>query len=192
MNFATRIDRVKAKVSVLKQDIAEKKERLEQCQDEKESALEAKVILQLAAKNTQKNIEVHFSDLVTKALSIVFDEPYTFVPEFVERRNKTECDFWFMKNGEKLRPRFSVGGGVRDVASFALRLSYWKLENSSPVLILDEPFRNLSRTLVPKAAETLKYLSNMFKLQMIIVTHSDEIMKQADKIFEVNKGVVHG
>jgi DNA repair exonuclease SbcCD ATPase subunit len=112
------------------------------------------------------------------------------MPEFVERRNKTECDLWLMKDGQKLRPKFAVGGGVRDIVSFALRLSYWRLEKSSPVMILDEPFKNLSRNLIPKAVDTLKYLSNKFNLQMIIVTHIPELAEQADRLFEVEQGQV--
>ncbi len=186
-----RIRNLIARKEMLEKDLKDKESILKQHKNEKEAAIEAKIILQTAAKNTQKNIEIHFSDIVTKAMHIVFDDPYTFVPEFVERRNKTECDFWLVQNEEKLRPRFSVGGGVLDLVSFALRLSYWKLERTSPVIILDEPFKNLSRKLIPKAAETLKYLSNKFNLQMIIVTHIPEIAEQGDRVFNVDNGNVY-
>ena len=191
MMFEERISAVKARKKILEKDIESKKRQLEAHEAEQESAIEAKVILQTAAKNTQKNLEIHFSNIVTKALMVVFDDPYVFAPKFIERRNKTECDLWLIKDDRKLRPKFAVGGGVRDIVSFALRLSYWKLERSSPVIILDEPFKNLSRTLIPKAVDTLKFLSEKFNLQLIIVTHIPEIADQADRLFEVDQGQVN-
>lgn len=189
-DYIQKINRLEAKKELLTNDLNKKKNQLEKHKKEKEAAQEAKIILQLAGKNTQKNLEMHFSDLVTKALHIVFDDPYIFSPEFVERRNKTECDLWLKRNEEKYRPRFAVGGGVLDVIAFSLRLAYWKLENADSVIILDEPFKNLSRTLIPKAAETLRYISNSFNLQMIIVTHSPEITEQGNKVFNIEEGEI--
>jgi len=190
MTLEKRINALKARKKVLEEDIIKNQSLLEEHEKEKESALEAKIILQTAATNTQKNLEIHFSNIVTKALKIIFEDPYTFVPKFVERRNKTECDLWLVKDNKMLRPKFAVGGGVRDIVSFALRLSYWKLERSSPVILLDEPFKNLSRHLIPKAVDTLKFLADKFQLQLIIVTHIPEIAQQADRLFEVEQGNV--
>lgn len=188
--FDDKINELKARRKIVKEEITKSKKSLENHEKEKEAIQEARSILQVSAKETQENIEHHLSNLVTKAMHIVFEDPYTFQPEFVERRNKTECDFWLIKNEERLRPRFSVGGGVMDIIAFALRLAYWRLENSSPVIILDEPFKNLSDSLIPKAAETLKFLSNEFGLQMIITTHITEITNQADKVFSIKNGKV--
>lgn len=192
MKYNQRLQKLKIRKDLLQKDIDKIQEKLYSIDQEKTYAQEAKAILQVAAKQTQRNIEIHFSDLITKALHIVFDSPYTFVPEFVERRNKTECDFWLVKDDNKLKPKFTVGGGVLDIVSFALRLSYWKLEKSSPVLILDEPFKNLSRNLLPKAVQMLKYLSETFKIQMIIVSHSPEIIDIGDAVFEIENGKLQG
>ncbi len=190
MNFEQRINSIEAYKTILEQNIEKKKDILKEHQQEQKNAIEAKIILQIAAKNTQSNLEFHFSNIVTKALHVVFDDPYKFVPEFIERRNKTECDLWLIRDDQKLRPKFAVGGGVRDIIAFALRLSYWKIEKSSPIIILDEPFKNLSRNLIPKAINILRFLSNKFNLQMIIVTHIAEIAEQADSLFEVEQGQI--
>lgn len=188
--FEDRIQEHKARKKIIEEEIEEKKKVLFSHEEEKEAIQEARIVLQVAAKETQENIEAHISNLVTKAIHIVFDDPYIFQPEFVERRNKTECDFWLVQDNEKYRPQFSVGGGVMDIIAFALRLAYWRLENSAPIIILDEPFKNLSKTLIPKAAETLRFLSNELSLQMIITTHIKEITEQADKVFSVKQGNV--
>jgi len=188
MSFESRINSLNAEKKVIENDLKKKQNELQSYQEEKEAAEEARIILQTAARKTQQNIEIHFSDLVTKAMQLVFDNPYVFQPEFIEKRNKTECDLWFVKNNQKLRPRFASGGGALDVASFALRLAYWRLEKSAPVLILDEPFKNLSRNLMPKAVEMLKMLSNEFGLQIIMITHIQEIVEEANKVFKIQGG----
>lgn len=188
--FDNRIQNLKAKKEFIDSEIKRKQKELEKAKEEKQAAEDARTVLQLAAKETQRNLETHFSNLVSSSFEIVFDNPYEFKPEFVERRNKTECDLWFIRDGKKLRPRFSSGGSVRSIAAFALRLAYWRLEKSEPLMIFDEPFKNFHADRLPRVAETIRYLSDELELQMIIVTHIPEIAQQADKVFEVKEGEI--
>ena len=190
MSFKSDIDKLETQKQLLENDLSEKKAELQKCHQEIEAAEDARMIQQLAAKKTQENIEIHFSDLVSKAFALVFDDPYTFIPQFVERRNHTECDFFFEKRNNYYRPSFSTGGGVKDICSFACRIAYWRFENTSPILVLDEPFRQLSKKFIPRAAEMLKMLSEEFNLQMIITTHITELTSIADKQFEIENGNV--
>jgi DNA repair exonuclease SbcCD ATPase subunit len=148
----------------------------------------AQIIMQLVAKQTQQELEIHISEIVTLALDTIFDDPYEFKLEFVEKRGKTEADLWLMKDGEKIDPLSSTGGGVVDVCSFALRIALWNLKKpkSRNTMILDEPFKWLSKDLLPRAAELLKTLSEKLNIQFIIVTHLDELKETADTIFKVS------
>lgn len=188
--FEKRINLLVAKKKNLEKELSEKKEELQYIEKEREAAEEALEIEQEAAKRTQKGLEYHFSDIVTSAMHTVFPNPYTFVPEFVERRNKTECDLWFERDGKRRRPRFASGGGTKDVASFALRTAYWRLEKTSPIFIADEPFRNLSKNYMEKAVDMLRMLADKYENQMIIVTHIKEIVDAADKVFHINEGEI--
>lgn len=188
MSFEKDIQKLEAEKRILEKEKEKKEKELTECQTEKKSAEDARMILQLAARKTQEKIEIHFSDLVTKALKAVFDDPYTFIVKFEERRNKTECDFWLQKNGTKYHPRFSAGGGVLDVVSFALRLAYNRLERGAPILVLDEPFKYLDKDTLPKAIELLHLLSNEFNMQFLINTHIPQIAEQANKVFEIENG----
>ena len=50
----------------------------------------------------------------------------------------------------------------------------------------------LSRELQPKAGEMIKMLSDKLKIQFIIITHNQDIIESADKVFEIkqnSKGV---
>lgn len=192
MSFDKDIQKLEAEKRLLEHELGKYEEELEQCAKEKKAIEDARNIMQLAARKTQENLEVHFSDLVSKALMTVFDDPYLFVPKFEERRNKTECDLWFERNNVRRRPQFSAGGGVIDVTSFALRLAYNRLEKGAPVLILDEPFKMLSKSLMPRAIELLHMLAHEFGIQMIINSHIDDIAQQADKVFEIERGKLIG
>ena len=189
--FDGKISSLKAQKELLEKDLNKKDNELEKCKEEKQSAEDARTVLQTAAKQTQRNLETHFAKLVTGTFNLVFDDPYEFKPEFVERRNKTECDLWFIRNGKKLTPHFSSGGAVRDIASFALKLAYWKLERrlgkTDPVIILDEPFKKVHRDRLGYVSETIRRLSDSLGLQMIIITHIPEIAEQADQIIEIEE-----
>jgi DNA repair exonuclease SbcCD ATPase subunit len=148
---------------------------------------QARVIIQTVAQLTQSQLEYFVSDIVSLALESVLDDPYQFRTEFVMRRGKTECNLWFERDENRLRPLDASGGGAVDIASFALRLSLWSLNKNRPTIVLDEPFKHLSKDLHPKALQMLKAVAQKLKLQIIVVTHSEDLMEDADKIFEVKK-----
>lgn len=153
----------------------------------------AQVIIQAVAKDTQNQITEYISDIVSMALKAVFDDPYIFNIEFVEKRGKTEAEISFIRDGEKLNPIAGSGGGAVDVASFALRVALWTLQKhrTSNTIILDEPMKWLDKTLIYKAGEMLKMLSEKLNIQFIIVTHIQELIESADKVFniKIKKGV---
>ena len=153
-----------------------------------ENSLKARVLIQEIAQDTQKELEFHISNLVTLALNIVFpDEEIKFVTRFVQRRNKTECDLLFEENGNEYKPLDGSGYGAVDVAAFALRLALWTLDPSSEVMILDEPFRDVSPDLQSKVGEMLKTLSDRIGIQIIMVSHAEDVNIQADKTFVIKK-----
>ena len=156
--------------------------------EEKQNALSmARELFVLSAKTIQQTLEYHISELVTTALESVFEIPYKFILSFVERRGKTEADLWFVINDDnKIKPIDATGGGAVDIASLALRIAFWSLQkNSRPLFILDEPCRMLSKDLMTKAANMLKMLSKQIGIQILMITHSDELASVADKIYEV-------
>jgi DNA repair exonuclease SbcCD ATPase subunit len=127
--------------------------------------------------------------VVSASLEAVFDDPYEMVVRFVQRRNKTECDLKFKRGQYEIDPLFASGGGAVDVAAFALRVASWSMQTprSRPVLILDEPFRYLSPNLLPRASEMVKRISEELGIQIIMISHSDELIDSADKAFAVRK-----
>lgn len=180
------------KVSDRKHAIKELKNwesKLEGNLNELEDLEEARTLIIQASKITQTQLSNKISKIVTSALGTVFEYPYTFVIDFVSRRNNTECDLLFEKNGKRKSPLASCGYGAADIASLALRVAYWTMDDEARnVLVLDEPTRNLDTEKQELASMLIKNLSRMEGgLQFIIVTHKKPLAESADKQFRVTK-----
>jgi len=157
--------------------------QLQSKKQEKEDIIQATEIIQCVAQLTQKELEYHISEVVTLALQAVFPRPYKLILKFVLRRNRTEADILLEdEEGNQVSPMDATGGGVVDIASFALRIALWTL--SKPrlrnTIILDEPFRFLSSDLQNKAGAMLRELSDKLKIQFIIITHEEQLLSAAE------------
>jgi len=148
---------------------------------------EAKIIIRHVAQKTQEELQWKISEIVSLALSAVFENPYEFLCEFAIKRGKSEAFLKFKKEEFEYNPMEDTGGGAVDVASFALRVACWKLSKKRNIIILDEPFKHLSKEMQIKASKILKLLSKKLKIQFIIITHSDTLEESADKIFRIRK-----
>jgi DNA repair exonuclease SbcCD ATPase subunit len=151
-----------------------------------EAVTEARAIFQKAAQDTQAKLEEHIGNLVTKALGVVFEDPYEFKLEFVQKRGKTEADLWFVRHDQKCNPVDASGGGAVDIASFALRIAYWSLtKKTRPIFLLDEPFKHLSADLQGLASDMLTMLAKQLKVQIIMVSHIKPLIEGADNIIKL-------
>ena len=151
-----------------------------------ENLQKARVLIAEAGKYTQSYLKDYIESMVTTALQAVFEEDYQFVIDFDIKRNKPEAKISLKLRGEETDPKDSCGGGVLDVASFALRVVLWSIENpkSSNVIILDECFKFLHGKM-ENASQLLKKLSKDLNIQFIIVSQLDELTQYADKAFIV-------
>jgi DNA repair exonuclease SbcCD ATPase subunit len=176
-----RKEQIIEEISSIKEEIKEKKRNLRRHE-------EAREIVRIVALKTQSQLQYHISDIVSLALEAVYDNPYTFVTEFVQRRNKTECDLYFSRDDAKIDPMDASGGGTVNVAGFALRVASWSMQRPKlrNVLILDEPMGQLSIDKQERASEMLKQISQKLGIQILMVTHSEILTSSADRIFRVS------
>ena len=146
----------------------------------------AKAAVIKVGEETQKEIKQYMQDAVTFALQTVYGSEYHFVVDFqYDKRDQAEVKFFLSKNGKLYEPRKdTISGGATDICAFSLRMVLYTLEDPdpAPILILDEPFKNVSKGYVPFVSEMVKELANMLNLQLIICTHTDEIIELADNI----------
>lgn len=183
------LEQKKGERNQLQEQIRSTKEELKTARKDLRRHERAGEVLKAVALKTQQQLQYHISDIATMALEAVFPDPYELVAEFVQRRNKTECDLLFERDGERLDPLTASGGGAVDVASFALRVASWSMERPRlrNVLILDEPFRYLSAGLLPRASEMMREVAEKLNLQIVMVTHSEELMEGANRVFTVKQ-----
>lgn len=180
-----RIERDRSTKEYLEKSLSDSKDAITELEEDIVDRIKVRTILQQVAQDIQSSFKVRLSEIVTLALCTIFDETYIFNIDFVQKRNKTETEIYIMKGDVRLSPLDSMGGGVLQVISFALRLSLFLLKTPRlrNTIILDEPFSFLSKDHQEKAGELLLTLSKKLGIQFIVVTHSDFMV--GDSTFEV-------
>ena len=81
-----------------------------------------------------------------------------------------------------LDPVKSHGGGIVAVSDFLIRVGLILLAGKDRFLLLDEPFAHVSRAYLPDIADLLKYLTDEFNFQLILITHKQELARAGVEI----------
>ena len=134
----------------------------------------------------QQEFKNQVETLVTLATQSVFTENYKFKLIFEERNNQLECRPAIFEDDFEYTPDDDMGGSMVNIISFALRCVLWTYEEpkSRPIIIMDEPMTWMGN-LIDKAGKIIRTISHEMGLQIIIVTHIEELKEFADKKFNV-------
>ena len=193
MNFRNLLENKKGQLKQIEDQLKTEKEKLESLLSEKEDLESAQSIIMMVAQATQEELKFHIEELVSLAMASVYDDPYTLELDFQQRRNQTEVDLWFVRDGQRIEPLSASGGGAIDVAAFALRVSLWSLSpnRTRPVFILDEPFQHVKGNEANiKCIQMVKAVSERLKVQILMISDErvplSEIEAGADKVFKVS------
>lgn len=181
-----RLDKLRSQHHHLCQRVEEEEQALSEAREKEASLLEARKIVQEVSSHVQEQAHKRIAALVTRCLATVFGEgAYEFKIFFEQKRGKTEARLCFVRDGEEVHPTQAAGGGVVDVASFALRLSCLLLEKPAKrkLLVLDEPFRFVSREYIGRVRSLLETLSEELDLQIVMVTHNRRL--RVGKVVEI-------
>jgi DNA repair exonuclease SbcCD ATPase subunit len=173
------------KLSHLAASMEDEEKELENATVHHDRAVKAQEILQQLAQAVQQRAHQKIAEVVTSCLEAVFDDPYSFHIEFERKRGKTEARLKFKRGGMTVDPLNSTGGGVVDVASFALRVACLILHRPrlSKVMVLDEPFKFVSAQYRDRVRTMLERLSQDLDMQIIMVSHIDEL--ETGKVIEL-------
>ncbi len=154
-----------------------------------EQALE---IIKSVGIKTQAQLSYNISEIVGMAMEAVLDNPYDIELDFIDKRNKPECNIYFVRGKKRIEP-FFAGGGAQDVAAFALRIATWSMQltKSRNILILDEPFKLLKGEAANKRMlEMVREVSKRLGLQIIMVADervSRETLKvETEILFDIS------
>lgn len=138
----------------------------------------AQAILQDVAQAVQQEAHQQIAGVVSRCLAQVFDNPYEFDIIFDRKRGRTEARLVFRRGGLEVDPLTASGGGVVDVAAFALRLACLVLSRPQvrPLVVLDEPFKFVSAQYRDRVRSMLEQLADDMGVQFLMVTHIPELV----------------
>lgn len=147
----------------------------------------ALALAQKVAVQTQEQIRYNIEDIVNLALDTVFPNRYVFKLMFETKRNRTEARPVLYDGEHEIDPLDSTGGGLSDTLAFALRIALLIISKNRKVLILDEAVGAVSKGYRPKMYEIMKRLSTDLGIQIIAVTHDENMVEIADTVYTVKK-----
>ena len=137
----------------------------------------------------QNDIKTYIEETVTFAIKSVFGDEYDkFVIDYGIKREQQEVKFYVEQNGKLFEPKAdTLCGGIVDVIAFALRVVFWSLTFGSKYhsIILDEPFKNVSKSYEDNVSAMVKSISQMLNIQIIMVTHKDNLITVADHVIQL-------
>ena len=114
IEYQRKLEQLKGARSVLERNVSELQSEIKDMQRDLRRHEQAREIVRNVGMKTQQQLQFHISDIVSLALDSVFDDPYELKVEFIQRRNKTECDLTFQRDGEQMDPLSASGGGAVD------------------------------------------------------------------------------
>lgn len=182
------VESIQAKYLLCQEMARREQQELDQLETGLEDVKQAQIIAQFISQTLQQQAHEQIANVVSRCLAAVFPEdPYEFKIRFDLKRGKTEATLVFLRDGIELDdPLNEVGGGVIDVAAFALRLSSILLmrPRMRRLLVLDEPFSNIrgegNRN---RTRDLLQRLSDELDVQIIINT--DILSYRLGKVLEL-------
>ena len=178
--------REKGKRDILQEQLESLEMELEQSRSEVELLEKVILLLQRTSEYAREQSKQQIESLVTKCLQFVFDKSISFEIDIYEQRNTANADFYLVnKIGDidiRTKPEVSNGGGIVDIISLALRISFLELNDpklEGPI-IFDEPAKHVSEDYIFNIGDFLKESSRMFDRQIIMITHNSHLAALAD------------
>jgi len=198
MNEQVKIDDVMKKLSTLEKSLAVKrskeqellaeKEKLEKdIEDLKITDYEKCGMLLKRMSGKQKKIAcVRLEELGTAALQYSLGPDYEMKIHYFEGKGNSkpylDTKIKDRVTGIETDPIDENGGGVVDIVSIALRLVVMQTYEPTidgPIL-MDEPFKMVSKEFIPMLSQFTKNVSQDFGRQIIMVTHNEYLAAMTD------------
>lgn len=185
------IERQEGKRDQLLEIRNEKIKTLKYLNEEQDILEKVMSLFQMTSQFARDQAKNQIEALVTKCLQYIFDSSVEFQIELEELRNKASAEFYVVNSTKdfflKTKPEQSRGGGVVDIVSLALRISFLQT-HKPPILgplILDEPAKHVSEEYIHNVGDFLKQTSEIFNRQVIMVTHNSHLAALSNSAYRV-------
>lgn len=184
---SARVNALRGQRDMLDKQVSDCQGRLRQANEQSGYHDEAQMILQALEEKWRGNAGGALASVVSYGLSVVFGEPYELNIDSKVSRGVASTELTLTKSGLRTPIKNAKGGSVLNVLSF---LFHTILTTSSkprlrPILVLDEPFSHVSAEYRPQVCALLRELCHRLGLQMIIVSHEEELLEAADVAYLV-------
>jgi len=152
-----------------------------------------KLCTKLAEKRRELSKE-QLDSIVTDAIQYAFGTDYEFETDIVEKgKHGPSAEFYVSSKyeGEDLlrsNVRRCRSGGLRDNIGLALlfgMLQCYKPRINGPIII-DEPVTNVSQDKIDEVSKFIKSMNEIFKRQIILITHITHLYEASDRVFAIN------
>lgn len=150
------------------------------------------ILLQKTSEYGREQAKKQIEIIVTNCLQYVFDSNIEFIIEIEQLYGKPNAEFYVITKTDneviKTKPELSRGGGIVDIISLALRISFLQIHKPlvEGPLILDEPAKHVSEDYIFNVADFLKRISDMFNRQVIMVTHNNHLSSISTCAYKVH------
>lgn len=183
-------------LSNLRIDLAIKKDRLDKLKNEKDEiekkiedlnidlSEKTSIALQKLSSAQRELAKERLEELGTQALKFSMGDKYRMIISLDPNSKKKIAEVFVLdeNTGIKTKPLSDNGGGIVDIMSIALRIVV--LQSIVPVvegpIILDEPFKMVSKEYVPLLSNFLLKVCKDFDRQIIVVTHNQFLAENCD------------
>ena len=152
------------------------------------------ILLQKTSDYARQQAKRRIEEIVTSALTVVFDKDYRFEIEIAVKGNQPVAEYWLQSEDVRTQlkpPDYDRGGGVADVVSLALRLAVGEISGVRGPLFLDEVGKMVGKEYAPNVAYFLKQYSHKFNRQIVLITHNQDLAEIGEVSLHVTqiKGV---
>lgn len=183
-----RVDALRGQRDMLNKQIGAAGARLIEAQSMATYHDEAQVILQALEEKWRGKSAGALAEVVSYGLTTVFGEPYELNIDSKVSRGVASTELSLTKNDLHTSIKNAKGGSVINVLSFLLHtiLTTSSKPRLRPILALDEPFSHVSAEYRPLLCDLLRDLCHRLGLQMLIVSHEEEMLQAADMAYLVD------
>jgi len=187
------IDRRIGARDIILEDISKSNDKIREYEANKEDYDKILKLLQTLSDMKKDKIKNKIEKLITRGLSSVYSENYEYELDYEIKRDSIYVSPYVIQfiDGKKLKTPIldSRGGGISDIISFLNRVIILALYKPvlRMVMILDEPFKWVSREYLVNINKLLRTLNSLLKIQFIIVTHKYELIEESDKVFKTKR-----
>jgi len=126
-------------------------------------------------------------DLISYGLNVIFDEQDKFS---ITMETKARAVYAYLGLGEEKQDLIkSKGGGYVDLISVLMVLTLMLKEKPAlrRFIVLDESFSEVGKEHLERVGEFLKFLVEKLQVDILMITHSEQLLDYADILYYVDK-----